>query len=119
MGSIATEAVAAGEHLGSRGIRATIAIVSSFNPDPSADLEEILSEFPHAVTVEAQTVSGGLAALVGTVVASAGLHCRVRALAVRHSPDGTSGGQVDRWRKHGLDRYGIVNAVLAALGISE
>ena len=37
-------------------------------------------------------------------------------LAVRFSPDGTTGSPADRWRKYGLDRAGIVSTALAALG---
>jgi hypothetical protein len=35
--------------------------------------------------------------------------------AVGASPDGTSGSQLDRWRKHGLDSESIVRNVLEAI----
>jgi transketolase len=115
LGSIAVEAVAAAERLASAGVEATVAIVSSFNPDPSDDLAQLLAGFPHVISVEAQTVSGSLGALVGSVIASEGIGCRLHAIAVRSSPDGSCGPQQDRWRKHGLDRDSIFETALKAL----
>jgi transketolase len=112
MGSISVEAVAAAEILACAGVEATVAIVSSFSPDPVNDVAELLSRFRHAVSVEAQTVSGGLGAFVSTVIATEGLDCRLKALAVRSSPDGTSGSQAERWRRHGLDRTAIAAAAM-------
>ena len=113
MGSVSREAVAAADELADRGLEPTVAVVSSFNPDPTDDLAEILANCSQVITVEAQAVSGGLAACVASVIATRGFSCRLRALAVRTSPDGTSGSQADRWRKHGLDRASIVASVLA------
>ncbi len=118
MGSVAVEAVAAAEKLAGRGIEASVGIVSSFNPDPVADVAKFLSPFRCGISVEAQTVSGGLGAFAGGVIAAEGLHCRLRVLGVRTSPDGTSGRQEDRWRKHGLDRNGIFNTALDLLGVA-
>ena len=70
---------------------------------------------PHVISVEAQTISGGLAALIGTVIASNGLRCRLWPLAVTDSPDGLSGSQRDCWRRHGIDRNAIVSCALTAL----
>jgi len=116
MGSISLEAVAAAEQLAGVGIDAAVAIVSGFNPDPVLDISRLLAGIPFAVSVEAQTKSGGLGAFVSTVIASEGLPCRLKILAVNSSPDGTSGSQADRWRKHGLDRDSIVRSVLALTG---
>jgi transketolase len=117
MGSIAQEAVAATAQLATRGIHATIVVVSSFNPDPEDDLVEILARFRHVISVEAQTISGGLAACVAAQIASKGLSCRLHALAVRSSSDGTTGSPADRWRKYGLDRSAIADAATMALGL--
>jgi len=115
MGSVSQEAAAAAIELSKDGIEATVVVVSNFSPDPENDLVEILSQFRHAISVEAQTVSGGLGSFVATVIASHGLSCRLRILGVRVPPDGTSGNQSQRWCKHGLDRYGIVESVLEAV----
>jgi transketolase len=117
MGSIAQEAVAAAHDLASLGVKATVVVVSNFNPDPERDLVEILSPFRHVVSVEAQTISGGLAACVAMQIAVHGLPCRLHPLAVRVSPDGTTGSPADRWRKYLLDRKSIAETALAALGI--
>ena len=106
---------AAAEELARHGIEATVIIVSNFNPDPVEDLARLLAGLPHVISVEAQTISGGLAALIGTVIASNGLRCRLWPLAVTDSPDGLSGSQRDCWRRHGIDRNAIVSCALTAL----
>jgi transketolase len=106
MGSLSQEVDAAAQ-----GLDAAMAVVSNFHPDPEDDLAEFLSKFRHVVSVEAQTLSGGLGAFVASVIASRGLHCKLRALGVRTPPDGTSGVQEERWRKHGIDRGSIVRTV--------
>jgi transketolase len=112
LGSIAVEAVAAADILACAGVEATVAVVSGFSPDPVDDVADLLSKFRLAVSVEAQTVSGGLGAFVSTVIATSGLNCRLKVLAVRSSPDGTSGSQAERWRRHGLDRTAIAAAAM-------
>ena len=116
MGSIAQEAVAAATLLASQGIHASVMVVSNFNPDPEDHLVELLAPFRHVISLEAQTISGGLAACVGMQIARHGLTCRLHPLAVRESPDGTTGSPADRWRKYSIDRASIVKAALAALG---
>jgi transketolase len=116
MGSIAREAVEAASLLAFRGIHATVIVVSNFNPDPEEDLVQVLSGFRHVISIEAQTLSGGLAACVGMQIAKHGLRCRLHPLAVGESPDGTTGSPADRWRKYSLDRESVVKAALKALG---
>ena len=113
MGSITQEAVAAADLLAKEGVKASVIVVSSFNPDP--DLGELLSRFRHAITLEAQTISGGLAACVGMQIAKHGIACRLHPLAVCESPDGTTGSPADRWRKYSLDRTSVVEVARAAV----
>jgi transketolase len=108
MGSIGQEVAAAAEQLSGHGIEAAVVVVSNFSPDPEAELVEVLSNFARAITVEVQTVSGGLGSFVASVIATHGLSCKLRIMGVRTSPDGTSGKQAERWRKYGLDRDSIV-----------
>ena len=115
MGSVSVEAAAATEELSqTHGLDPRFAVLSSFNPDPVADTLEFLTGVAHVITVEAQTISGGLGAFAGGVIATSGLPCRLWPLAVRTSPDGMSGSQKDRWAKHGIDRAGIIQTALAA-----
>jgi transketolase len=116
MGSISVEAVAAAKKLAHAGIQACVAVVSGFSPDPKQDIADLLLGFRCAISVEAQTNSGGLGAFVGSVIATEGLACKLKILAVYSSPDGTSGSQDERWRKYGLDRDSIANAALTLLG---
>lgn len=116
MGSISAEALAAADRLAEEDVECTVAILSNFHPDPAEDLAELLSEFRLVISVEAQTASGGLGAFVSSVIATRGIGCRLRSLAVDRSPDGTSGSQMDRWRKHGLDRNSIVEHAIDLVG---
>lgn len=116
MGSIAHEAMAAAGELAERGIEAAVFVVSNFNPDPERDLAKMLARFRRAISVEVQTVSGGLGSFVASVIAVHGLPCRLQVMGIRTSPDGTSGKQAERWRKHGLDRASIVATAAGALG---
>ena len=115
MGSVSVEATAAAGLLAAQGVRATVAVVSSFNPDPTEDMAALLARFRSAISIEAQTVSGGLASFASSVIATHGLSCRLKVLGVTSSPDGTSGSQQERWRKHGLDRASIVEQALTVL----
>ncbi|HEX4276426.1 MAG TPA: transketolase C-terminal domain-containing protein [Bryobacteraceae bacterium] len=119
MGSTAMETLAAADQLASHGIKATVAVVSGFNPDPAEDIRALLSNFRYAMTVEAQAVSGGLGAFVGSVIASEDLRCRLRVMAISTSPDGSSGSQADRFRKYGLDRDSLVRSALEFTGSSH
>lgn len=107
MGSVAQEAASAAQELSGHGIEATVAVVSNFHPDPEDGMADILSHFNDVITVEAQTLSGGLGAFVASVIAKYGLRCRLRPLGVNAPQDGTSGNQQERWRKYGLDRLSI------------
>jgi len=78
-----------------------------------------LSRFACVISVEAQTISGGLASLLGQIISCGGLNCRLSPLAVRTSPDGRSGTELDCWRRSGLDRTAIVERALSILGRSS
>ena len=116
MGSIAVEAEAAAAEIAARGIDATVAVVSSFQPEPTADVLELLSAFSNVVSVEAQAISGGLAAFLATAITENGLRCRLWPRAVRSRHDGSSGSTADRWRKYGLDRHSIAETAIRAYG---
>jgi transketolase len=114
MGSVAVEAVAAAGELKANGVSAAVAIVSSFSSGAESQIADLLRNFPRAITVEAQSSSGGLGSFVAGVIASRGLHCRLEILAARPVPDSTSSSQTGQWRKHGLDRNSILSKALAA-----
>jgi transketolase len=115
MGSVGIEAAAAAEQLAvDHCMEPRFAVLSSFNPDPVEDTVEFLDGLSHVITVEAQTISGGLAAFVGSVIATCGLRSRLWPIAVRISPDGTMGTQASRWKTFGMDRTGIVRVAMAA-----
>jgi transketolase len=115
MGSIAVEATRAAESLREQGIAATVAVISSINPPPLADLIELLSQYSLVFTVEAHYVNGGVGSLVAEAIAENRIDCQLVRLGVRTSPDGISGSQAFLYRKHGIDHDGIVAAMIQAL----
>lgn len=114
-GAIAVEAVAAASLLRQSGIRAGVAVVATLRPEPSADLQDLLSRCRLAVTVEAHYRSGGLGSLVAEVIAGQGLRCRLLRCGVQTMPAGLSGSEEYMNEIHGLSRAALVKQVLAAL----
>ena len=116
MGGVATEAAAAAELLGARGVSAAVWIVASVQPAPVADLAAALGGVPVALSVEAHYVNGGLGSLVAEVAAEHGLGCRVIRCGVQRGPDGVCGSQRFLYDAHGVSRDALVRTALDALG---
>lgn len=114
-GAIAVEAAAAARLLRQSGIRAGMAVVSTLRPEPGEDLQDLLSRYRLAVTVEAHYLSGGLGSLVAEVIAGQGLRCRLLRCGVETMPAGISGSEEYMNQLHGLSRAALVEQVLAAL----
>jgi transketolase len=112
VGSAAREAVEAAELLSARGVEATVAVVSSFNPSPLEDLAELLGVVPAAVTVEAHYVDGGLGSLVAELVADRRLECRVVRCGLTRMPRAEVGS-----REHLLSQHGLTAPQLAAQAV--
>jgi transketolase len=119
MGGITSEVVAAAAHLASQGIACTVAVVSSINPAPTADLVELLARFPVTLTVEAHYMVGGLGSLVSEIVAEYGLGCRIVRYGVKDAPDGISGSQNYVQHRHGLSKESLVATVLHMMQVDS
>jgi len=115
IGAISSEVVAAAQTLERRGAGCTVAVVSSLNPEPTADLLEALNRFPVAVTVEAHYQNGGIGSLVAELIADHGLRCRTVRCGVRSTPSGPTGSQAYLQERHGLSRRSLVDAALQLL----
>lgn len=102
MGSIAYEAATAADALAKDGINCTVAIVSSLNPAPTADLVNLLGRFRRVMTVEAHYANGGLGSLISETVAEFDLRCKLTRCAIKETPDGLTGSQQYIYNKHGL-----------------
>jgi len=102
IGSIAHEALAAAELLAERGLQATVALVSSFNPEPADEIVELLGGVPTALTVEAHYRNGGLGSLVAETIAERGLACRLLRAGVDRMPRGETASQRYLEEQHGL-----------------
>jgi transketolase len=117
IGSISHEAVGAAQALAARGIEATVAVVSSFNPDPTDEIVELLESAPIAVTVESHYRNGGLGSLVAETIAERGLSCRLLRLGVGEMPAGATGSQSYFESHFGLDSASIARSLEQALSI--
>ncbi len=107
MGNSATEAAVAVDALAADGVEATLLVVSSVTPPPTADLLAALEQFPQVITVEEHSVAGGVGSLVAEVVAEHGLTCRLTRCGVRTLPHGVSATHERLRRIHGVSADAI------------
>lgn len=115
IGAIASEVVTAAEELTSRGVSATVLLVSSLNPAPVGDLAQALASHRLALTVEAHQVTGALGSLVAEVIAEGGIGCRLVRCGVRESGAGLSGGQRELEARSGISAGAIAGTAVEQL----
>jgi transketolase len=108
MGTIASEAYSSVKELADQGIHATMMVVSCINPPPADDLEEALSKFRLAITVEAHYIAGGLGSMVSEVIAESGIPCRLVRCGIENQMDSFVGSQ-----QYLYDKYGISGRMIA------
>jgi transketolase len=117
VGSCAREAVAASALLAEQGVHATVAVVSSFNPAPTADLASLLHRVPLALSVEAHYPNGGLRSLVSEVIAEHGCDCRLVGHAVREMPRAMTGSRDALYHRNGLSASSLAESVVETLAL--
>ncbi len=115
MGTLAADTCAAADLLAGHGLAATVAVVSTFNPSPVADLAELARGHSLIVTVEAQYVNGALGSLAAETIAEEGAGTRLVRMGVRRPPQGRSGSQSFYHALHDLGPDAIARRVLALL----
>ena len=115
IGNITSEAVKAADLLESMGISCAVVSVASMNPSPIGDLQETLSHYRVAITVETHYVTGGLGSLISEVIAEAGLTCRLVRCGVKTTPTGMTGSQEYMLRLHGLTGEQLAKTASEAL----
>lgn len=115
LGPLAHAALAARDLLAQEGVRATVAVVSSFNPSPDDDLRKLLAGMPMAVTIEGHYRVGGLGSLVAEIVADAGLGTPVTRIGVDAMPHALTGSEEFLAEKLGLTPAAIAAKTAEAL----
>jgi transketolase len=115
IGNIANEAVKAADKLGTLGISCAVLSVDSLNPSPVADLEEVLSHYKVAISIEAHYVVGGLGSFVSEVIAETGVACRLIRCGVKSTPTGITGSQEFMLRSCGLTGDQLASTAVEAL----
>jgi transketolase len=116
MGAISIEAVKAANALKSRGVEATVMLVSSFNPAPVEDVVDQLRRFKVVITLEAHYATGGLGSWISEVTAEYGLGCRIICFGIKDFPSGASGSQSYLQGIYGISSESVVEAALEACG---
>jgi transketolase len=112
LGTMAAPALQSAELLAARGVRASVAVVSSVSPAPLEDLAELLERVGLAVTVEAHYRNGGLGSLVAELIADRRLSCRLLRRAVEIVPRGLTGSPDFLHRTLGLSAHHLAESVL-------
>lgn len=115
VGAITREVHRAAELLAKEGIAATVAVVSTLNPPPTADLADLLGGVPLAISVETHYLNGGLGSLVAETIAERGLGCRLIRAGVATVPRGLAGSQRFLEDRFGLSAHRLAATAQAAL----
>jgi len=115
LGAVVRESLEAKRLLRDFGVSSTIAVVSSFNPSPDADLIELLGRVPLALTVESHYISGGVGSYVCELVAENELACRVVRSGVRRVPRGETGSLEFLHKRHGISPSSLVRTAVETL----
>lgn len=115
LGGMAATAVEAADLLATHGLDASVHVVSSLNPAPTADLAAALADVPLALSVEAHYVNGALGSLVAETIAEHGLACRLVRTGLRATPVGATGSRAHLYDRHGLAPDQLVASALRAL----
>jgi transketolase len=119
LGNMARTAIRTADELARDGIAASIAVVSSFNPSPTGDLVELLSEVPLALTIEAHYLNGGLGSFVAEVIAEHGLDCRLVRRGITDMPRGITGSPDYLYRQVGLSHEQLARAAAETLDLVQ
>jgi transketolase len=119
LGDMARTAVRAAEELAQRGISATVAVVSSFNPSPTEDLVELLEGVPLAISIEAHYTTGGVGSLVAEAIAEHGLDCRLVRRGIAEMPRGVTGSPAYLYERAGLSADQVAHAAVEALSLVQ
>ncbi|MBI4550163.1 MAG: 1-deoxy-D-xylulose-5-phosphate synthase [Candidatus Omnitrophica bacterium] len=115
MGSVTANVAKAARLLSAKGVEATIAVVSNFNPSPAEDLAALLASFPLVLTAEIHYTVGGLGSLVSEIIAEKGLASRLVRCGIKGMPDGLSGSLAYLYEKHGLSDKALAETALKEL----
>lgn len=119
IGSIAHSALEAADLLERKhGLKASVAVVSSFNPGPADEIAALLEDVPAVATVEAHYRNGGLGSFVAETIAERGLGARLLRCGVSQMPTGEAGSQSYLEAQHGLSPAQIAERVVGALSVT-
>jgi len=118
IGNIVPEVVDAADKLRASGVSCSVAVISSLNPSPDADLIELLREFTLVMTVEAHYINGGIGSYVSEIIAEQNMSCRVVRCGVDKMPDVT-GSQSYLRQKHGLSAGALLKTALTELSSED
>lgn len=103
LGPMVRTGLAAAEELGSRGVSAGVAVVTSFNAGLEAgSLADLVRPFADVATIEAHFQSGALGSAIAEAIAEHGLSTRLTRFGFTTELDGRSGSAVWWMREAGM-----------------
>ena len=109
LGPLAAAALGAAALLERDGVGVTVAVVSSFNPSPDAQLAELLGRSRVALSVEGHYRTGGLGSYVAEVIADNGVATPLSRIGIETMPRGFSGDE-----GYLAEAFGLTPAAIAA-----
>ncbi|MFC1690842.1 transketolase family protein [Nanoarchaeota archaeon] len=98
------------EELAKKGIDLDVINISTLKPIDKELILEYAKKRPGIITVEDHSIIGGLGSRVCEIIAEAGLKTKVKRLGINDC-FGESGKPEDLYRKHGLDKEGIIKSI--------
>lgn len=114
-GGIVHEALIAADALREHGVSAAVAVMAHLPFAATDPLVELLSRFPHVVTLEEGYAAGGLGSLIAETIARHCLACRLRICGVVAPIACQTGGEKYLRGQYGLDARALAEAALACL----
>ena len=115
-GSMASEALQAGEILAGRGVEARILNMHTIKPIDREAILQAAAATRLIITIEEHTVIGGLGGAVAEVLADAGAGIPLKRLGLQDVFAWTVGSHQDLRRRYGMTAQAVVDAVFERTG---
>lgn len=115
MGTVAREAARACAVLEEQQRSTSLAIISSLNPSPDADLIAFIRKHRTIITLEDHAIQGGMGSYVAELIAEHQLPCKLIRKGVNAAPDGVLGSESFMLSRFGLTAAQIIETVQSVM----
>ncbi len=118
-GGMASVTLEAQAMLSTRGISASVSIISGIRPEPVDSLVKELNDMRAVVSIEDHYITGGIGSLLAEILADRGIGMRLLRLGVVDPPDGISGSEEYMLSRAGLSASGISDRIQRELAPAD